>query len=103
MSKKNGCPAGRIKIGNSCYDEDSWISKLNVAYDSLTSTGDNKVIDKANNIITNALGKLDALGLEGHAFIVNSKDIFDKKKNPNLSLSPRDIARNPKIPKRRFK
>lgn len=31
--------------------------------------------------------------------IVNSKDLFDKKKNPKLSLSARDILRNKKIPK----
>lgn len=33
-------------------------------------------------------------------FIVNSKDLFDPKKNPHLNLSPRDIEKNPKIPKR---
>jgi len=32
-------------------------------------------------------------------FSVNSKDVFDKKKNPNLSLSPREIINNPKIQK----
>lgn len=32
-------------------------------------------------------------------FIVRSKDLFNKKKNPNLSLSAKDIADNPKIPK----
>lgn len=37
------------------------------------------------------------------AFIVSSKDIFDRKKNPNLSFSVEDIARNPKIPKKRIK
>ena len=34
------------------------------------------------------------------AFIVNSKDLMDKKKNPNLSFSPRDIEKNKKIPKK---
>ena len=34
------------------------------------------------------------------SFIVKSKDLFDKKKNPNLSLSPRDILKNKKIPKK---
>ena len=34
------------------------------------------------------------------AFIVNSKDLFDKKKNPKFSLSPREIFKNPKIKKR---
>lgn len=34
------------------------------------------------------------------AFIVNSKDLFDKKKNPNLSLSVKDILENDKIPKK---
>jgi len=33
------------------------------------------------------------------AFIVNSKDITDKKKNPHFSLSPKDILRNKKISK----
>lgn len=34
------------------------------------------------------------------AFTVSSKDLFDKKKNPNLSLSVSDIAANNKIPKK---
>lgn len=33
------------------------------------------------------------------SFIVNSNDLFDRRKNPKLSLSPRDILRNPRIPK----
>ena len=33
-------------------------------------------------------------------FIVNSKDLFDRKKNPHLTLSPREIEKNPKIRKR---
>jgi hypothetical protein len=33
------------------------------------------------------------------SFIVNSKDLFDKKKNPKLSLSPREILKNKKIKK----
>lgn len=33
------------------------------------------------------------------AFVVNSKDLFDTKKNPNLSLSPREIIKNKKIKK----
>jgi hypothetical protein len=33
------------------------------------------------------------------AFIVNFKDLLDKEKNPNLSLSPKDIEKNKKIPK----
>jgi len=33
------------------------------------------------------------------AFTVNSKDLFDKKKNPNLSLSVKDVQKNKKIPK----
>jgi len=33
-------------------------------------------------------------------FIVNSEDLFDKTKNPNLSLSAKDIEANPKIPKK---
>ena len=31
------------------------------------------------------------------AFIVNSKDLLDRKKNPKLSLSPREILKNKKI------
>ena len=31
--------------------------------------------------------------------IVNSKDLFDKKKNPKLSLSPQEILKNDKIKK----
>lgn len=34
------------------------------------------------------------------SFIVNSKDLFDKKKNPNLSLSVKDILKNRKIRKK---
>lgn len=33
------------------------------------------------------------------SFIVNFKDLADKKKNPHFSLSPRDILKNKKIPK----
>ena len=36
-------------------------------------------------------------------FIVKSKDLFDKAKNPKLSLSPREILKNPRIPKRILK
>lgn len=36
------------------------------------------------------------------SFSVNSKDLFDKKKNPKLSLSPRDILRNKKIKKKKL-
>ena len=32
-------------------------------------------------------------------FKVNSKDLFDRKKNPNLSLSPEEILKNKKIKK----
>lgn len=32
-------------------------------------------------------------------FTVQSKDLLDKSKNPNLSLSAKDILNNPKIPK----
>lgn len=34
------------------------------------------------------------------AFIVHSKDLFDATKNPNLSLSVKDIEANTKIPKK---
>jgi hypothetical protein len=33
------------------------------------------------------------------SFIVNTKDLFNKKKNPKLSLSPREILKNKKIKK----
>ena len=33
------------------------------------------------------------------AFTVSSKDLFDKKKNPTLSLSVNDIAKNKRIKK----
>jgi phosphoribosyl-ATP pyrophosphohydrolase len=33
------------------------------------------------------------------SFIVNSKDLFDRKKNPGLSLRPQDILKNVKIKK----
>lgn len=36
------------------------------------------------------------------AFIVKSKDLFDEKKNPNLSLSVKDILENDKIPKEKL-
>lgn len=39
---------------------------------------------------------------EGESFVVDSKDLFDKEKNPNLSLSPREILKNPKIKKRKL-
>ena len=35
-------------------------------------------------------------------FSVNSKDLFDLDKNPNLSLSVKEILKNPKIKKRRL-
>ena len=34
------------------------------------------------------------------AFTVDSKDLFDKEKNPKLSLSPSDIEQNKAIPKK---
>jgi hypothetical protein len=34
------------------------------------------------------------------AFTVSSKDLFDRKKNPNLSLSVEDVMKNKKIPKK---
>lgn len=33
-------------------------------------------------------------------FTVNYKDLVDKEKNPTLSLSPEEILKNDKIPKR---
>lgn len=36
-------------------------------------------------------------------FIVNSKDLLDKNKNPNFSLSPKDILKNNKILKKEIK
>jgi hypothetical protein len=33
------------------------------------------------------------------AFVVQSKDVFDRKKNPGLKLSVKSILGNPKIPK----
>lgn len=33
------------------------------------------------------------------SFIVNSKDLFDKEKNPKLSLSVKETIKNPKIKK----
>jgi len=37
------------------------------------------------------------------AFTVNFKDITDRKKNPKLSLSAKDIIKNMKIKKKYFK
>ena len=36
-------------------------------------------------------------------FTVKTKDLFDKKKNPNLSLSVKVILKNKKIKKRGIK
>jgi len=33
------------------------------------------------------------------AFVVRSKDVFDRKKNPGLKLSFKSILENPQIPK----
>lgn len=33
------------------------------------------------------------------AFVVKSRDIFDRKKNPGLKLSVKSILENPEIPK----
>ena len=33
------------------------------------------------------------------AFVVQSKDVFDRKKNPGLKLSVKSILENPQIPK----
>ncbi len=35
-----------------------------------------------------------------NSFSVNSKDLFDKEKNPNLGLSVKDVLANDKIPKK---
>lgn len=40
---------------------------------------------------------------KARCFIVHSKDLFDKAKNPHLSLSVKDILSNPRIPKREIK
>jgi len=37
------------------------------------------------------------------AFIVNSKDVFDKKKNPHFRLDVKYILKNKKIKKRELK
>jgi len=37
---------------------------------------------------------------KSRAFVVNSKDLFDKKKNPNLVLSAEAVEKNKKIPKK---
>lgn len=37
---------------------------------------------------------------EPTCFTVSSKDLSDPDKNPNLSLSAKDILNNPNIPKR---
>jgi len=34
------------------------------------------------------------------SFIVNSKDLLNRRKNPKLSLSAKDILKNPKISKK---
>lgn len=36
---------------------------------------------------------------KGRCFIVHSKDLFDKAKNPHLSLSVKDILANPRVSK----
>lgn len=36
------------------------------------------------------------------AFSAYAKDVFDKKKNPKLSLSAKDIIKNKKIRKRKI-
>lgn len=33
------------------------------------------------------------------AFVVQSKDVFDRKRNPGLRLSVKSILENPQIPK----
>ncbi len=33
------------------------------------------------------------------AFVVRSKDVFDRRKNPGLKLSVKSILENPQIPK----
>jgi len=40
---------------------------------------------------------------ESKTFIVNFKDIADKEKNPNFSLSAKSLLNNPKIKKRFLK
>ena len=40
---------------------------------------------------------------KSETFIVNSKDLFDKKKNPHFSLSVKDILKNKKIKKQIIK
>jgi len=48
-------------------------------------------------------GKCDAPEEEEQrpiCFLVNVKDLSDPEKNPNFSLSPKEILKNPKIPKK---
>ena len=71
------------KIDKTEYPEDLWdliehINKVN--------SGDKKEIKKITD-----------------CFIVNSKDLFDKKKNPHFKLSVESILKNNKIKKRGLK
>ena len=45
---------------------------------------------------------IEVVGVDDNlkCFTVNSKDLFDREKNPTLSLSPKEILNNPKIKKR---
>lgn len=49
--------------------------------------------------ITRVKGDLKKEGRLAKSFVVQSKDVFDKAKNPKLSLSPKDILKNKKIKK----
>ncbi len=52
------------------------------------------------NIIRELLTGLYKRGGKMESFLVSSKDLFDRKKNPKLSLSVKDILKNKKIPKK---
>jgi len=43
---------------------ESWKEELDHKYEKLTNTGNNRIIDKANEIILQAIEKLDALRKE---------------------------------------
>ena len=43
------------------YNVESWKEELDRKYEELTDTGDIALIDKANEVITEAIEKLDAI------------------------------------------
>lgn len=46
------------------YSKHSWINELKRKYDKLMNTQENEIMDKTNDVILEAIGRLDAINCD---------------------------------------